>query len=146
MRSKTNVLGVNKRLFIYLVGIALTFCIFIFLLSINLIGYSVKEKCKIAQDKYAGDCVESLISYLDDEKNGYYSRNSAIWALGQLGDERAMPVLNKYHTGYNGEVINRSEALSQLEIERAIGYMEGNLNITKFFWLTEDDIASKKSE
>lgn len=134
----------KKRLLLYLLGIGITFCIFIFLLSINLIGHSVKEKCKIAQDRYKGDCVEALISYLDDENNGFYSRNSAIWTLGQLGDKRAMSILKKYHTGYNGERIDRSKELAQLEIERAIGYMEGNWNMTKFFWLTEKNIDNKK--
>lgn len=125
---------INKRLLIYFFGIGVTLFLFVFLLSINLIGYSVQEKCKIAQDRYGGDCVESLIAYLDDGTNGFYSRNSAIWALGQLGDERAMSVLKKYHTGYNGERIDRSKELAQLEIERAIGYLEGKINITPFFW------------
>jgi hypothetical protein len=124
----------NKQLFFYLSGIGASLLIFVFLLSVNLIGYSVKEKCVIAQEKYNGDCIESLIAYLDDEQNGFHSRNSAIWALGQLGDERALPVLKKYYTGYNGERQNRHQGLAQLELKRAIGYMEGNLNITKFFW------------
>ena len=130
----------KKQLIFYFIGIGVVLFIFVFLLSINLIGYSVREKCKIAQEKYGGDCVESLIQYLDDERNGFYSRNSAIWALGQLGDKRALPILKKYYQGYNGEKINRSRQLAQLEIERAIGYLEGNLNITKFFWFSEKNI------
>ncbi len=94
----------------------------------------------LSQEKYNGDCVESLIAYLDDKENGFRSRNSAIWALGQLGDERALPVLKKYYIGYNKEKINRSKELAQLELKRAIGYMEGNLNITKFFWNFESNI------
>jgi len=124
----------NKQLLLYLSGIGASLLIFVFLLSVNLISYSVKEKCVIAQEKYNGDCAESLIAYLDDEQNNFHSRNSAIWALGQLGDERALPVLKKYYTGYNGERSNRHQELAQLELKRAIGYMEGNLNITKFFW------------
>jgi len=124
----------NKQLFFYLSGIGASLLIFVFLLGVNLISYSVKEKCAIAQEKYNGDCAESLIAYLDDEQNSFHSRNSAIWALGQLGDERALPILKKYYTGYNGERNNRHQELAQLELKRAIGYMEGNLNITKFFW------------
>jgi len=123
-----------KDLIIYLVSIGVVFLFFTFLISVNIIGYSVKEKCLLAQEKYTGDCVEALISYLDDESNDFKSRNSAIWALGQLGDTRALPVLRKYYTGYHGERINRSQTLAQLELQRAIKYMEGGLNITTFFW------------
>ena len=123
-----------KNLLIYLISIGFVFLLFIFLFSVNLIGYSVKEKCQIAQAKYEGDCVEALISYLDDENNDFRSRNSAIWALGQLDDERSLPVLKKYYTGYDGERCNSSQELAQLELKRAIHYMEGGLNITAFFW------------
>ena len=123
-----------RNLIQYLFSLGFILFIFYFLLSVNLIGYSVKNKCQIAQAKYSGDCVEALISYLDDQTNDFLTRNSAIWALGQLGDERALPVLKKYYTSYSGERCNRSEALAQLELQRAISYFEGNLNITHFFW------------
>lgn len=125
---------INKHLIIYLISLGLIIFAFYFLLSVNIIGHSVKQKCQLAQQKYEGDCVEALISYLDDESNDFKSRNLAIWALGQLGDDRALPVLKKYYTGYNGERMSRSHALAQLELERAIGYMEGSPNITTFFW------------
>ena len=126
--------NINKSLILYLISLGVIFFIFIFLISVNIIGYSVKNKCKIAQQKYNGDCVEALISYLKDEKNDYYSRNSAIWALGQLGDNRSLETLQSYYTEFKGEKCNRSKELSQLELQRAIGYMEDNPNITTFFW------------
>lgn len=123
-----------KSLIFYLISILALFVMFIFLVSVNLIGYSVKEKCYLAQEKYNGDCVEALLDYLKDENNNFSERNSAIWALGQLGDERALPILKSYYIGYSGERCNRSQTLSQLELKRAIGYMQGNPNITTFFW------------
>ncbi|PIQ68393.1 MAG: hypothetical protein COV91_04330 [Candidatus Taylorbacteria bacterium CG11_big_fil_rev_8_21_14_0_20_46_11] len=125
---------INKNLIIYIFSVGLVIFLFMFLLSINLIGYSVKEKCRIARAKYSGDCAQALISFLDDENNSFQDRNSAIWALGQLGDKRSLPVLKKYYIGYSGERHDRSQSLAQLELKRAIGYMEGNLNITPFFW------------
>lgn len=124
----------NKDKIIYLIGLGFISLLFVFLLSVNLIGYSVKTQCQIAQAKYEGDCVEALISYLDDENNDFKSRNSAIWALGQLGDNRSLPVLKKYYIGYDGERCDRYQELAQLELQRAIKYMEGGLNITTFFW------------
>ncbi|MBU1036856.1 HEAT repeat domain-containing protein [Patescibacteria group bacterium] len=123
-----------KSLIIYLISIGIMCFVFTFLVSVNIIGYSVKNKCRLVQEKYSGDCVEALMNYLEDEDNGFTSRNSAIWALGQLGDERTLPVLEKYYVGYNGERCNRSQELSQLELKRAIGYMQGSPNITTFFW------------
>jgi hypothetical protein len=121
----------DKHTILYGLGIVISLGLFVFLLSLNFIGYGVGEQCKIAQGHYDGDCVEALTQYLDDEGNGYEARNSTIWALGQLGDERSLPILKKYYTGYAGERMDRDTALSQLELKRAIGYMEGNLNIPK---------------
>lgn len=124
----------NKQFIIYVSAIGATLFIFIFLLTINLIGFSVKEKCQLAQEKYNGDCTESLISYLDDGSNSFSSRNSAVWALGQLGDKRALPMLKKYYDKDSDENTKWNEALAQSEIKRAIDYMEGSPNITTFFW------------
>lgn len=124
-----------KDLLIYGGAIIIVVIFFLFLLSVNLIGYSVKEKCQLAQDRYEGDCVEALISYLEDDKNSFRSRNAAIWALGQLGDSRAVPVLRSYYTGYdNGPVVKLNEGISQYELKKAIVLAEGGLNITVFFW------------
>lgn len=131
----------NKKLLIlYLMALAVICFLFIFLLSVTFIGYSVKSQCQLAQQKYSGDCVETLNSWLIDESNSYESRNNVIWALGQLGDERSLPVLKSYYTGYNDERIARNEELSQYELQRAISYFEGNPNITTFFWRFGGDI------
>ena len=118
---------------LYFSAVGLSLLAFLFLLSINQIGHHVKQRCLLAQEKYDGDCVEALISYLDDEENGFGPRNSAVWALGQLGDERALPVLKKYYLA-DVEDGRWNETLAQSEIKRAISYMEGKTNITPFFW------------
>jgi hypothetical protein len=102
----------TKNLIIYILGLGLIIFFFFFVLSTSIIGYSVKAKCQIAQAKYPGDCVEALISYLEDKNNDFRSRNSAIWALGQLGDSRSLPVLKKYYISYNGERCNRHQELA----------------------------------
>lgn len=123
----------NKLLIFYFSGVAIALVLFIFLLGLNFIGYGVKEQCEIAQNRYDGDCVGALVQYLDDKDNGYYSRNSVIWALGQLGDRQALPILKEYYTGYTGEREGWGTALAQLELKRAIGHIEGDLNVSKFF-------------
>lgn len=122
------------NLLIFLAGIGAVIFGYIFLLSVSQIGYSVKQYCQLAKAKYPGDCVQALSSHLDDQTNDFASRNMAIWALGQLDDEQALETLNKYYTGYGGEHCPRDQMLCQLELERAIGYLKGNPNITPFFW------------
>lgn len=134
MLNKIGSFRAKKQLLFYLLGVGIIFTFFIFLLSVNFIGFSAKEKCKIAQDKHKGDCVESLIQYLADEDNGFYSRNSAIWALGQFGDERALPILEYYFTGDIPDREPLDESISQYELKKAIGYMDGKVNVTTFFW------------
>lgn len=119
-------------MFVYVAGAGLVLLSVLFFLSIIGISMSVKKQCRLAQDRYGGGCVEALVAHLEDEDNDYYSRNSAIWALGQLGDERSLPILESYYTGYNGEQPKLDQELSQFELKRAIGYMHGNFNIVKF--------------
>ncbi len=129
-----------KDILVYGGAVSLMTLALIFLISVTTIGYGVKDACQMAKDKYSGSCVTALIAYLDDPTNNMRNRNTATWALGQLGDEAALPVLKKYHTGEDTFPVNLSSTLSQLQLERAIGYMEGNPNITTFFWRFGNDI------
>lgn len=140
MHMKTTI---NKKYFsflLYLASIAAVCLVFVFLVTVNIIGYGVKDTCQDAKEQYSGDCVEALTQYLDDDSNSFRTRNSAVWALGQLGDDRALPTLQKHYTHFDGERADRTNELSQLELERAIGYMDGSPNITTFFWRFGEDI------
>ena len=120
-----------KRVIIYGLLVVVSIFTFIFIVTCNLIGFDVSQRCQIAQDRYEGDCVEALISYLNDEKNSYQSRNSAIWALGQLGDERALPALKNLFTGDIPEKEPLNKNISQYELKKAINLSSGGFNITK---------------
>lgn len=142
MKKKYNKKQILSLAF-YLCAIGTACFFFLFLVSVNIIGYSVKDKCHLAQEKYEGDCAQALIAQLEDEENGFAIRNNTIWALGQLGDERALPVLRSYYTVDGAEYGNRSKELSQFELGRAISYFEGNPNITTFFWRFGEGIDRK---
>lgn len=120
--------------FLYIAAIGFSIFLLFFVICCAWIGYDVKAQCQAAKSQYGKDCVESLILLLDDNNQPYRSRNSAIWALGQLGDKRALKVLNKYYTG---KIPNReplAKTISQYELKKAIELAEGGLNITAFFW------------
>ncbi|MFC1625981.1 HEAT repeat domain-containing protein [Patescibacteria group bacterium] len=120
-----------KRIIVYGLLVGVSLFTFMFIVTCNLIGFDVSQRCQIAQDRYKGDCVEALISYLKDEDNSYQSRNSAIWALGQLGDERALPTLKEIYTGDIPDKEPLNERISQYELKKAINLTSGGFNITK---------------
>lgn len=124
----------TKKWFLYwaVVG-AGTFVLF-FLVTSVWIGFSAKEKCKIAQARYGGDCTQALTKFLDDDSNPVGERNDAIWALGQFGDKKALPILEKYYTGQIPDREPWNEVLSQYELKKAIKLVSGDLNITAFVW------------
>jgi len=124
---------INPAFIIYALVVAFIICVFLGLLSFNIIGYGVKERCQLAQEKYSGDCVHALTQYLEDEDNPFRGRNSAIWALGQLGDERALPALERLYTGNIPPRESLSQGISQYELKKAIKLISG-FNITAFFW------------
>jgi hypothetical protein len=122
------------RAFFYTSVIGTGILLLFFIIAAVWIGHDVKTQCKLAQAEYSGDCVVALIYLLEDESRGFKPRNDAIWALGQLGDNRALPALQKYYTGIipDGEPLNQT--LSQYELKKAINLASGGLNITAVFW------------
>lgn len=108
-----------------------TFTLF-FLSTCAWIGFSVKEKCQVAQEQYGGNCTAALMQYLQDESgHSLKERNQAIWALGQIGDRKALPLLKKYYTG---EECRHDKFLCQYELKKAINLIESGFNATSFMW------------
>jgi len=80
-----------------------------------------------AQQHHPGDRVEALIACMEDPALGLKERNRVVWALGQLGDRRALPVLRQHHTG---QPCDHAHALCQRELTKAIKLADGGINIT----------------
>jgi hypothetical protein len=64
-----------------------------------LIGSEVRRFSQTAQGHFPGKRVEALMAMVECESCSLQDRNHAVWALGQLDDPRALPVLEKYYTG-----------------------------------------------
>jgi len=54
--------------------------------------------------------------------------------LGQLGDSRALPVLQGYYTGNIPSKESLDKTISQYELEKAIKLTSGGFNVTAIFW------------
>jgi hypothetical protein len=78
-----------------------------------------------------GDSVPALMAYLESPTHPLRERNRAVWALGQLGDARALPVLEKHFTGRQCE---HGRALCQHELRKAIRLCRGKTNMLAFIW------------
>ena len=123
----------TEKLF-YVVAVGISIFLLFFIIACSWIGYEVKDQCQEAKIEYNGNCVESLIKLLDDKNQGFRARNDAVWALGQLGDSRALPVLQSYYTGNIPKRESLDRGISQYELKKAIDLAGGGLNISAFCW------------
>jgi hypothetical protein len=116
--------------------VLLVFVVGIILLSLW-IELHIKKLCAEATQKYSGDKIGALMESVETETHGYraniYSANNHIlWALGQLGDKRALPFLKKLATG---KPCDHETNLCQGEIQEAIEKLEKNgFNLPAFLW------------
>ena len=123
-----------KQWFLYWFLFGIAFIILGFLVTSTWIGLTVRENCLWAESKYKSDCVESLIETVADEDNSFKQRNDAIWALGQIGDERAKESLLEYMPKTIPDREPYNEVISGYEIQKAVNLIESGFNPTKFIW------------
>ena len=126
-------LGKVKIGVLMVVGIGIVVLLVLFVSSSVVIGRSVSKQCKKAQSQYLGGCVVALAQVVDDDKNSLDERKQAIWALGQLGDGRALPVLEEYFDG-SGAQCDHETKLCQYELEKAINLIKSGFNPTALIW------------
>ena len=124
---------IKEKLF-YVVAIGISIFFLFFFIGSVWIGHEAKSLCQNAKWQYGGDCIEALIAQLNDDNQGFRTRNHAIWALGQLGDSRALPVLQSYFTGNIPDKEPLDETISQYELKKAVNLTSGGTNITTFIW------------
>ncbi|HSV94421.1 MAG TPA: HEAT repeat domain-containing protein [Spirochaetia bacterium] len=123
-----------KQQVLFFGAIGISIFLLFFVICCTWIGFDVKNQCNGARRDYGGDCTEALVKLLKDENKGFRLRNSAVWALGQLGDSRALPVLQSFYTGNIPSREPLDESISQYELEKAIKLTSGGANITAIFW------------
>lgn len=121
----------NRNAYMYAIGSGgVAFILMVAIIS-AWVSFTTASTCQRAQkNSPSSDCVTALTARLSDESQSYSDRNDAIWALGQLGDERALPVLQQHFTGQIPQQEPWNETLSQYELQKAIGLLNGGWNIT----------------
>jgi hypothetical protein len=99
---------------------------------------SVRGVCRSATARYPGDNVEALIALIESDDASFREKNQAIWALGQIGDDRALPVLRKLDSEEpQPKPYNADAYIVQYSVEKAIRQIEGGFIMTRwmYYWL-----------
>jgi hypothetical protein len=134
--SKKSILRILSILSKGTITVLIASAIMIFMLCFW-IEVQLKDICTMATAKYPGDKVEALMKFVDTEETSYRAdiyraNNHAFWALGQLGDKRALPFLKGLVTG---EACEHNTNLCQGEIKKAIDKLEiDEFNLPKYLW------------
>lgn len=120
-----------KRMFI-IIGIILLVLILMGISSLYFwMESSVKENIEIAKQHYTGTAEGALIAFLLDEKaESNEKTHIAIWTLGQIKSEKALPVLKAlYKDDPEGETCfgKHDSVICQYEIYKAIEVIEGKM-------------------
>lgn len=86
--------------------------------------------------KYPGNRVQALGSLVDCQHCGLAERNRAVWALGQLRDREALPILMKYYTR---QKCNHESDLCQYELQKAVDAIQRRPTV----WLGYRELAAR---
>lgn len=125
----------NGRPFVRFVGrVAVATLVLIAALLLGtswLIGSGVHAASEAARLEQPGDRVPALMAYIESPTHTLRERNRAVWALGQLGDARALPLLEKHFTGSE---CDHGRVLCQHELSKAIRLCRGATNLSAFIW------------
>jgi hypothetical protein len=95
------------------------------------IGSGVLQAVSAAQSRFPGDPVTALASVVTSEDTSLSERNRSIWALGQLGSPKALPVLQSL---VRDELCDHESKICQYELEKAIEGCSGSPNIGAVIW------------
>ena len=95
------------------------------------IGAEVRAVSDAAMQQHPGDRMEALMQCVEDTNHSLLERNRAVWALGQLGDQRALTALRKHHPDGRCDHTN---ALCQRELAKAVKLLEGGVNASAWVW------------
>lgn len=112
-------LGVRQRVGIF-IGLALAVILLLALLLVRgKMQHDLWEITSLAELSYpqAEEPVAALLVWIQAPTHSIEERNRGVWALGQMGDQRALPVLEQY---YHGGTCDHENELCQRELEKAI--------------------------
>jgi hypothetical protein len=125
----------KKRIILAGLATFLVMVLILFSIALWVIYKDVRSTCTAATDSYGGSCITALVTTIESEAEPFKKRNQAIWALGQIGDKRAIPVLKKLYTGEAIEKpCNTAKKICQYGVKKALEQCEGKFSLTRWMF------------
>lgn len=95
----------------------------------------VREITHKGQQKFAGDSVAATIAMLESNATSFAEKNQAVYALGQIGDKRALPALQSKITSIPcPDPCTKDNYVCQYELEKAIKTCRGSFTVTRWMY------------
>lgn len=89
------------------------------------IGHDIRKRIEIAKTDYPGKAEDALLAFLADSTKSPRERTDvAIWTLGQIRSQKALPVLKELYKNDPNYHCKHSTELCQYEIHKAIVAIE----------------------
>lgn len=117
-------LGVRQRVGVFIALALAVILVLAVLLIRGKMQHDLWEITSLAELSYqrSHDPVEALLVWIQSPAHSLQERNRGVWALGQLRDKRALPVLEQY---CHGGTCDHDNELCQRELEKAIKLIKG---------------------
>ena len=119
------------KISVWVLGIVAGILVVLYLGASLMIGLGINRTSRSAMAQFDGDRIEALTALVDCQDCRLDDRDMAVWALGQLRDKRALPILYEYRTGKS---CDHSRQICQYEISKAIRWTEGNSYMLPQIW------------
>ena len=126
--------SLSKKYLIIGIPIGFISVILVYLVCCWIIFSGVKSITTQATEEFRLTPVQSLIAVIESNKFGFEKKNDAIWALGQIGDKKALPILEQIFTDKIEKHCNRSENICQYEVQKAIKFCRSNFIVTRWMY------------
>ncbi len=123
------------RNILLLLALAVLVGVIFFGFSLRLIFVDVQNACAAAEERFPGDHVDALIACALCDDIPFKERNRAIWALGQIGDKRALAALRGLKTSeVQKKPYDSSRYIVQYTVDKAIEQCEGTISLTRWMY------------
>lgn len=125
-----------KHIFIYLFVTGFGILTILYGIICWTIFSDVKEICEKTYQEFEGDIVEANIKFLQSNQHSLVEKNEVVWVSGQIGDDRALPILEKIYTSVPCEKpCNKKNKICQYELEKAIKSCRGDsFSLTRWMY------------
>ena len=126
--------GSWKKIICYFFLAGFILSVLAMVIVLHIISDDVRAMCDKAQSEFQGGCVKALVAYVESDNHTFAEKHDAIWALGEIGDPRCIPTLQKLWTGEPCTKPCRYDLyICQYQLEKSVQRCQG-FNVMRYVW------------